>query len=119
MEHFILFILGFLGVVSHCLMKLKDMISDAKRANMSFTVKDYIKSDWIGICLSFIAVIAWYFLFSEVSLLYPKLENFMRISFIGMGLTGSYVIQKFTSRAKGKIRDVIDEKTNKADNINT
>lgn len=115
MEQLTYLFLSFLGVAAHCLMKAKDLQADAKAANVDFSFRKYINGDWIGIALSFIACGAWFFVFGEVSKQYPKIENYVMLSFFGVGLTGSYLIQKFTSRTKKLIRNTVDEKTNKAD----
>lgn len=116
MEQIICIGLGFLGVICHSLIKAKDLQTDAKAANIIFTFKDYLRADWFGYIASFIAVIVWVFVFSEVSSKYPKIEDYIRLTFFGIGLTGSYLIQKVFSKGKKIIRNVVDEKTNIADN---
>ena len=116
METLICFALGIFGVVAHSLMKARDLMADAKTANINMSFKQYLSNDWIGIALSLIAVIAWVFLFSEIASHYPKIENYIRLSFFGVGLMGSYLIQKVSSRSKKIIRDTVDEKTDIADN---
>lgn len=116
MEQLICIGLGFLGVICHSLIKANDLQTDAKSANLVFTFKDYLKTDWFGYTASFIAVIVWAFVFSEVSTKYPKIEDYIRLSFFGIGLTGSYIIQKIFSKGKKIIRNVVNEKTNIADN---
>jgi hypothetical protein len=113
----ILILLGIFGVLSHCLLKASSLQSDAKAANLKFSLTDYFKSDYLGILLSFISVFAWYFLFEEVAVKYTSLQNFVRLSFFVMGLVGSYLIQFVASKAKKKIRTTVDVKTNELDDI--
>lgn len=113
----ILVIVGIFGVLSHCLLKASSLKSDAKAANIPFKFVDYLKDDYLGIALSFISVFVWLLLFEEVATKYTSLQNFVRASFFMMGIVGSYLIQLVASKAKTKIRNVVDVKTNLADDI--
>lgn len=117
METIIYLGLGLMGVLAHCLMKAQSLIKDAKVANVKFGFKDYLNCDWFGIGISFIAVFIWLFIFEEVAQKYTAIQGMIRISFVLMGLAGSYLIQAVFSRAKGFIRNVIDKKTDIADEI--
>lgn len=113
----ILITCGLFGVLLHCLFKAKDLIDYAKKANIKFNLGDYFTKDWFAISLSLCSVAIWFLIFGEVSAKYPKIIDFIRCTFIGMGLLGSYIIQKFFSRGKSYISDIIDKKTNIADGI--
>lgn len=114
---FILLIIGFLGVLIHCLIKANSLLTDASKANVRFTIKDYIEKDWLGISLSLTVVLIWLLIFPEVASARPNIINFVRISFGAMGLFGSYIIQSIFSRGKTYIRSIIDKKTNIADAV--
>lgn len=114
---FICLLIGFLGVFIHCLFKAKSLITDGEKANVKFTVRDYIEKDWFGISISLTMVIVWLLIFPEVATARPNILNFVRISFGAMGLFGSYIIQSIFSRGKSYIRNIIDKKTNIADNV--
>lgn len=116
METIIYLFLGCLGVAAHSLMKANSLQKDAVAANLEFSFSDYLKKDWLGISLSFVSVLAWLFLFGEVALKYPKISDYIKCSFFGMGFLGSYLIQTLFSRGKKLIRNTVDEKTNIADN---
>jgi len=116
MELFIFILLGFLGVIAHSLFKANSLQKDAKVANIEFGIIHYLKCDWFGISLSFIAVFVWVFVFGEVGAKYPLILDYVRCSFFGMGFFGSYLIQSFNSKGKTYIRKVVDEKTDIADN---
>jgi len=113
----ILILCGLIGVFVHCLFKAKDLIDYATKANINFTVKDYFTKDWFAVSLSLSSVAIWFLIFGEVGAKYPKIIDFVRCTFVCMGLLGSYIIQKFFSRGKSYISDIIDKKTNIADNI--
>lgn len=112
----ILILAGIGGVLAHCLMKMDSLSKDAAVANVNFDwKKDYLYKDKFGIILSFLSVALWYLIFGEAAAKYPKLEGWAITSFVVMGLTGSYLIQLVSSRAKKRIRSIVDAKTNIAD----
>lgn len=117
MEYLIYLVAGLLGVIAHCLFKARDLISDSKRLNEKITFKDYLLTDWFGISASLLSVFIWLLIFGEVGSKYPKIIDYVRCSFTGMGFVGSYVLQKFFSRSKAYIRNVMDEKSNISDNV--
>jgi hypothetical protein len=108
---------GLLGVTLHSLGKAQSLIKDAKVANIDFTIKDYLKCDWLGICLSFGSVLLWLLLFEEASTKYPLIQDWVRVSFACMGFFGSYIIQRISSRGQKYIRNIVDGKTDIADAI--
>lgn len=116
-NNLILILCGLIGVFVHCLFKAKDLIDYAKKANIKFNIRDYFTKDWFAVSLSLCSVAIWFLIFGEVGAKYPKIIDFIRCTFIGMGLLGSYIIQKFFSRGKSYISDIIDKKTNIADGI--
>lgn len=117
-NNLILLACGLLGVFIHCLFKSKDLIDYAFKANLNFTFIDYLKKDWFAVSLSISSLAIWFFVYPEAANKYPSIANFIRFSFVVMGLFGSYIIQKFFSKGKTYISDIIDKKTNVADSIN-
>jgi len=117
MENIVYLGCGLLGVFGHCLFKLDSLKKSSKAANLSFSIANYLNEDMFAILFSIVAVFIWFFVFAETVEQYPKLANYARISFITAGWMGSYIIQYFFSSAQKRITTIIDEKTNKADNI--
>lgn len=113
----ILLYAGLLGVVVHSVIKAQTLSNDAAAANLPFKFTDYLKKDYLGIILSFLAVLVWLLLFDEVAVKYDSLQNFVRLSFFAMGALGSYIIQLALSRAKQAIRKKVDVATNELDAI--
>lgn len=109
MEYLIYFAAGFLGVFIHCVIKANSLITDARRLKVKFTVKDYLTKDFLGVSLSIAMIFVWLLIFGEVGLKYPKILDYIRVSFIGMGLFGSVIIQAIFNRGKSYIRNKIDE----------
>lgn len=107
---------GAAGVLFHCFLKLKSLLTDAQKANINFNwYKDYVYKDFPSIVLSFISVAIWYLIFHEVANKYHGIQDFARVSFVAMGAIGSYLIQYGLSKAKKQIRAVVDKKTDIAD----
>lgn len=113
----ILFILaGAAGVLFHCLLKLQSLLTDARAANINFNAwRDYWTRDFVSIALSFLSVGIWLLVFGEIAAKYTSLQAFAITSFVVMGAIGSYLIQLALSKAKKKVREVIDAKTNELD----
>lgn len=118
-NNLILLLCGLLGVIVHCLFKAKDLIDYAFKANINYSILDYFKKDWFAVSMSLCSVAIWFLIFGEVGAKYPKIIDFIRCSFILMGWFGSYIAQKFFSRGKTYISDIIDKKTNIADGLNS
>lgn len=114
-KYFIYLVAGLLGVIAHCLFKAKDIISDAKRLNVEFTFKDYLKVDWFGVSTSLLSVFIWLLIFGEVGAKYPKIIDYVITSFVAMGFIGSYILQKFFSNGKAYVRGIMDKKSDIAD----
>lgn len=117
MEIVIRLLLGFVGVLAHCMKNFDSLKKDAKAIKISFSVKDYLESDWLSIAFSVIAVLIWPFLFEEATAKYPKLEGIVRWSFLGAGALGSYIVQAFLGKGRSVIRSFANEKAESLDNI--
>lgn len=107
---------GFLGVIFYHLLKYNGLSTDAKKLNVTLTFKQYIQTDWVAIMLSFLSVVIWLLCFGEVAEKYPLLQTYARVSFVCMGAIGTYVISLVFSKAKVYIRNVMDKKSDIADN---
>lgn len=115
-ENLLLIVCGLAGVLFHCLIKLNGLLTDARVANIRFNaVHDYWIRDAVSICLSLLSVGIWYLVYKEVTNKYEAITGFTRVSFVAMGMVGSYLIQRLASRAKKRINEITDAKTNKAD----
>lgn len=115
MESHLYFLVGILGVVAHTLLKYQGLRTDARKANTTLTLMQFLADDWVGILLAVLPVIVWLFTFAEAANKYPALRDYIRISFFMVGMAGSYALQLINSKSKKKIREVIDEKTDIAD----
>ena len=108
-------LVGILGVVFVTISKMKSLQTDAEKANIEFNYQKYFHRELLSIILSFLSVIIWQLLFSEVAAKYHQLDGFIKCSFFLMGASGAWVIQKALGKTKGWIRGIVDVKTNIAD----
>jgi len=109
MELLIYFVAGLIGVLIHCVIRANSLMKDAQRLKVPFTIKDYVSKDFLGISLSILMVFVWILIFGEVGLKYPKILDYIRGSFIAMGLFGSVIIQAVFNKGKAYIRGKIDD----------
>lgn len=116
-DYLIYLLVGFGGVVAHCLNRARSLNIDYEKANMQLSFGDYLKKDKYGIMLSFLAVFLWLALFGEAAQKYPAILSYTRLSFFLMGGAGSYAIQAIISKAKKELRQEIDYKTNTLDEL--
>lgn len=116
-EQFILLLLGIGGFIFQSLLRAKSLNDLSLVSNVHFNFwKDYVLKDIYGILASFMAPFIWFLLFKEAATNYPKFQSFARLSFFGMGATGSYVLQLILGTAKKRLKGIIDIKTDIADN---
>lgn len=115
-EQITLILCGIAGVVIHSLWKLDTLQKDALRANIPFHwYKDYFVRDRFAIIAAFLSVAIWFLVFGEAATRFQWLTVFPRVSFVTMGMTGSYAFQRWLGRARKWINKIIDEKTDIAD----
>lgn len=110
-------VVGIIGIVAYILVRAVTLQQDAVAGNVEFSFLDYLKKDFLSICLSVVAVLLWVFLFKETVNKYPQIEGYTRLSFAGVGFMGSYILQLIFGKAKKYIRNEIDAKTNELDKL--
>lgn len=109
---------GFIGILCHVfLLKLPALKKRAEKANTAFSVKQYFKNDWITLVGSLLTVVVVIFVLDELIAFKPSIEKWLKFSFVFIGYTGSSILQGIFSKTEDKIQRIVDEKTNKADNV--
>lgn len=110
-EQFWLVFCGFAGVVLQSLLKLDGLLKIAIRANVNFDWwRDYVQRDRYAILASFLSVVIFYLVFGEVATKFEWLTVFPRFSFVTIGMSGSYALQKWLGKSKKWLTSIIDEK---------
>ena len=108
---------GSLGVLLQVILKIKSLKVRADAANMKFVFGKYLEDDWPAILASFITVGLFIFFIPDIIKIKPDALDFGRIGFAFVGYTGSSIIQMLFSATSKKILNIIDLKTNIADDV--
>lgn len=109
---------GLLGVITHLLLTFQSLRTDARKANANLTIGKFIHNDWPNMLLAIAPVFVWLLTFGEATKYFETLNEYVRLSFVMVGLSGSYMLQKAHSRSREWIREIVNRKTDIADNQN-
>lgn len=104
-----------IGMLIHIIVKIVSLNTDYKKANLQFSVTQYLKDDKWVILLDIICCFALVYLVEEWLDLGDWVANKIKSIFVFVGFTGSYVVLYPLSVAKSKFRQAVDAKTNIAD----
>lgn len=88
-----LFGLGLLGVLIHCLVKINDL---KKRG--AFKAKDYFELEWANILLSAIIVVVAIICKTEIKQL-EQVGNWLGLAFVAIGYMGQSILVSFLGKA--------------------
>lgn len=110
---------GLLGVVFHTLTKMASLKKDFETANERFSAKKYFERDWIAIAMSIVAVVIAAYCVDELLQYKPAIAQWIKFFFVTVGVMGSWALQSALGKSKKFIRNIVDEKTNIADNVTT
>lgn len=111
-----LIVCGLAGVLLHSLWKLDGLALHARKANVKFDWwRDYVLRDRFSLLAAFLSVGIWFLIFGEVATKFQWLTIFPRVSFVTMGMSGSYFLQRWLGKSKKWLDKIIDVKTDIAD----
>lgn len=113
-------LIGLLGVAFHIFaVKAPSAKSLAEKANIPFSLVNYIKQDQLAIISSILTVVILVFLLDEIIGYNPAFIRYVKFGFVFVGYSGSSVLialmGKFSKDLAGKIdikTDIADGKTN-------
>lgn len=112
-HYFILALCLLFGQLFHLLIKANAMRKRAKSGNVPFNImKDFIAVDGLEIIATFVGGIIVMLILNEVKMIYPGIENYLRMSFVLLGYSGSSLVLSALSKAEKNVSKQIDEKTN-------
>lgn len=106
---------GQLGALICILLLARSYQKDFKVANMDFSVKKFINTEFINIILSMLSPFVLALIWEELAEKYPKIDTLVRTMFFLVGLMGYWLIDLVNSQTKKVVRTTVDEKTNIAD----
>lgn len=112
-------IAGLLGILCHVFfLKLPALKNTADVSNIHFTPKTYFEQDWIPLVASVLTVVVFAFVLDEVLKIHPMVAQYLKFFFVFIGYTGSSVLQAALGVTDKKFKDIINKKTDIADNKN-
>lgn len=110
------FIAGLLGQLFHMGIKIISFRKQAKVANTTFSVNQYLIDDSWPLLLNVLALLIELFILDDIAKWQPIILDYFKFFFIAFGYMGSSLLSAALSKAQEKIDKVVDIKTNIADN---
>lgn len=105
------FIASLLGNLIHIGYKIVSLQNDYKKAKIEFSLKGFLKDDWIALAFNFFCSMIWVYAVDELVSHSSWVLDKIKLIFIAVGFMGSYAVMYPLSRAKKRFRILIDEKT--------
>src|SRR5690348_11855740 len=97
-----------IGNMLHIAVKIRSLAIDHKKANLEFSIGDYMKMDKWALVVDLLASLVIVYLVDEWLDLDSRLLGKIKSIFVFVGFTGSYVILQAMSVAKSKYRQAVD-----------
>lgn len=108
---------GLLGLIFMTLAKMQGVKKDFETANETFVLKKFFGGEMIAIAMSLTVIVLMSITVKEWMNISPKAADYVTIIFALGGAIGSWAFLLFLGKSKKYIRNIVDEKTNIADNI--
>lgn len=110
------FIAGIVGVLIQLLLHYRELKTLANKATTPLTFKQYLKDDSINAIISVLAVLLCLLAWDSFAHLPAWVMNYIVGWFAFVGWGGAQLLVKVFGTAQKKLYDIIDQKTNIADN---
>jgi hypothetical protein len=112
------FCVALVGMALQTVLKMKSLQDKARAANVEFKIRQYFSNDWISIVASLLTIVMFLLFLDNILKWKPVIVDYIKIGFAFVGYTGSDIASRLFGVVNKKINNVIDEKTNIADNVN-
>lgn len=109
------FIACVIGNIVHLAALVNSRYKDQKAANMEFSLWEFLKTERYALLFDLLGSLGLVYAADEIADS-PYILGKIKLVFIMIGIGGSYLIMQIFGRSKKIIRDVVDKKTNIADN---
>lgn len=109
---------ALVGMALQTVLKMKSLQDKAGAANVEFKVRQYFQQDWLSITASVLTIVMFLLFLDNILKWKPVIVDYIKIGFAFVGYTGSDIASRLFGVVNKKINNVIDEKTNIADNVN-
>jgi len=117
-DYAILFFIAFLGMLLQMLLKIKSIQDKAKKANVKFSVKEYLLDDWVSHSISVVTIIMFMFFIHEAINFNPIVQNYLKIAFAFVGYSSADIASRIFSVVNKRVNNAIDYKTTQTDIAN-
>jgi uncharacterized membrane protein len=112
------FFVALVGMALQTALKMKSLQDKARAANIEFKIRQYFSNDWLSIVASLLTIVMFLLFLDNILKWKPAVIDYVKIGFAFVGYTGSDIASRLFGVVNKKINDVIDVKTNIADNVN-
>jgi archaellum biogenesis protein FlaJ (TadC family) len=109
------FIVAFVGMLLHAVLKLKSLQDKARIANVAFKPKQYFVQDWLSHTASLLTIVMFLIFTDNILHWKPQAIGFLKIGYAFIGYTGSDIASRLFGVVNKKINTAIDYKTTVAD----
>lgn len=109
---------ALVGMALQTVLKMKSLQDKARVANVEFKIRQYFINDWLSISASVLTIIMFLLFLDNILKWKPAIVDYIKIGFAFVGYTGSDIASRLFGVVNKKINNVIDEKSNIADNVN-
>jgi len=118
LEYTVLFFIAFLGMLLQMLLKIKSIQDKARKANVIFSVKEYLLDDWVSHSISIVTIVMFMFFIHEAINFNPIVANYLKIGFAFVGYSSADIASRIFSVVNRRVNNAIDYKTTQADEAN-
>lgn len=117
-DYSIIFVISMLGMILQMLLKIKSIQEKAKKANVTFSIKEYMIDDWVSHTISLVTIVMFMFFINEIINFNAIVSNYLKIGFAFVGYSSSDIASRVFSVVNRRVNDAIDYKTTQADTAN-
>lgn len=114
--HIQLGLIALFGASVEVALKYKAMHEKAKVANVSLSLRNYLKQDSISIFISVVTIIMALMMLDNIANLHVNAMKWMKFIFAFVGYASANLILRFGSAANKKLNRIIDAATGYSEN---
>lgn len=106
--HVELGVIAFIGMIISVLLKYKSLRAKADAANVSLSLRNYLKQDWIALTVSVLTIISALLMLDNIVNLHVNAINWMKFLFSFVGYASNDLILRLGSAANKKLNNIIN-----------
>lgn len=117
-DYLVLFFIAFLGMLLQMLLKIKSIQDKARKANVIFSVREYLLDDWVSHSISIVTIIMFMFFITEAVTFNAVVAKYLKLGFAFVGYSSADIASRIFSVVNRRVNTAIDYKTTIADEAN-